>query len=95
MLTLADCIALSELTADEVQAIAQHERIPQIAAAELGNYLSHTPAGELSIKQMIRDDIEAAAASGDVGRVLALKLVIRDFIARHPCCEARRHARPS
>jgi len=95
MLTLADCIALSELTDDEVQAIAQHERIPQIAAAELGHYLSHTPAGELCIKDMIRDDIGAAAACGDRERALALKLVIRDFIARHPCCEARHHPRPS
>ena len=95
MLTLADCIALSELSDDEVEAIAQHEHIPQLAAAELGNYLVHTPAGELCVKDMIRDDIAAAAARGEGERVLALKLVIREFIARHPCCEARHHPRPS
>lgn len=95
MLTLDDCIALCELSADEVDAIARHEHIPQIAAAELGNYLAHSAAGELCIKDMIRDDIGAAAARGDRERALALKLVIRDFIARHPSCEARRQARPS
>ena len=95
MLTLADCIALSELSDDEVEAIAQHEHIPQLAAAELGHYLVHTPAGELCVKDMIRDDIAAAAAHGEGDRVLALKLVIREFIARHPCCEARHHPRPS
>jgi hypothetical protein len=95
MLTLADCIALSELTDEEVEAIAQHEHIPQLAAAELGNYLVRTPSGEICVKDMMRDDIAAATQRGDRGRVLALKLVIRDFIARHPCCEARHHPRPS
>ena len=95
MLTLADCIALSELTEDEVQAIAGHEHLPPIAAAELGHYLVHSPAGELRLKDMMREDIAAAVACGDRGRVLALKLVIRDFIARHPCCEARHQPRPS
>lgn len=95
MLTLADCIALSELSAEEVEAIAQHEHIPQLAAAELGNYLVHTPAGERCVKDMMREDIAAAAARGDARRVLALKLVIRDFIATHPCCEARHQPRPS
>ena len=95
MLTLADCIALSDLTEEEVQTIARHERIPHIAAAELGNYLVHSPAGELCVKDMLRDDIAAAAAHGNAERVLALKLVLRGFIARHPCCEARQHPRPS
>jgi hypothetical protein len=95
MLTLVDCIALSELTEDEVQTIARHERIPHIAAAELGNYLVHSADGELSLKEMLRDDIAAAAAHGDAERVLALKLVIRGYIARHPCCESRQHPRPS
>jgi hypothetical protein len=39
MLSLQDCIALCELSKDEVLAIAHHERLPEIAAAELGNYL--------------------------------------------------------
>jgi chromosome condensin MukBEF complex kleisin-like MukF subunit len=54
-----------------------------------------TPAGELCVKDMIRDDIAAAARRGDRARALALKLVIRDYIARHPRCEARHHPRPS
>lgn len=95
MLTLADCIALSELSADEVDAIAQHEHIPQLAAAELGHYLVRSAAGELCLKDMLLHDIAAAAMSGESERAAALKLVIRDFISRHPCCEARHHPRPS
>ena len=93
MLRLEDCLALCELTPDEVAAIAQHEHIPQIAAAELGDYLVHTPEGEMCVKSMIRDDIAVARARGDRTRELALKLMLRDFVQRHPCCDERRKGR--
>ena len=54
MLSLEDCLALCELSEDEVLAIAHHEHVPEIAAAELGNYLIHTPEGEMRIKAIIR-----------------------------------------
>jgi hypothetical protein len=88
-LTLEDCLALCELTEEEVLAIAEHERIPEIAAAELGNYLIRTPDGESVIKDMIRDDLRSASARGDRVRHLALKVMLREFIAGHPRCEAR------
>jgi hypothetical protein len=81
MLSLEDCIALSGLTEEEILAIAQHEHIPEIAAAELGNYLSRSADGRLVIKSMIRDDIQAAAARGERERVLALKIVLRNYVS--------------
>ena len=60
MLTIQDCIELSELTEEEILAIAQHEHIPEIAAIELGNYLIHTLDGEKRIKAMIVDDLNLA-----------------------------------
>lgn len=92
MLSIEDCIALCGLTEDEVMAIAEHERIPAAAAAEMGNYLSATPAGELCIKSMIRDDILRAAATGNRERELALRLVLRDFVLGHPACDERHRA---
>ena len=92
MLTLEDCIALSDLTEEEILAIASHERIPEIAAAELGNYLVHTVDGEWRIKAMIRDDIAEAASCGNRVRELALKVVLRNYICTHPDCDARRRA---
>jgi hypothetical protein len=89
MLTLEDCLALCELTEDEVLAIACHERVPELAAAGIGHYLTRTPGGELRIKAMIREDLVAAAAAGDRARALALKMILRDYILRHPDCEAR------
>ena len=93
MLSLEDCIALCGLNEEEVLAIAHHERIPEIAAAELGNYLVRTPQGEMRIKTIIRDDIAEARANGDRLRELALKLMLRNYVLQHPCCEERHKER--
>ena len=89
MLSLEDCLALCELTEDEVLAIAEHEHIPEMAALELGNYLVHLPGGERRIKGMIRDDLAAARACGDRMRELGLKVMLRNFVLNHPRCEDR------
>ena len=60
MLTMEECIALSELTEEEIAAIAEHEHVPEIVALELGNYLVHTASGQRRIKAMIADDIRHA-----------------------------------
>ena len=93
MLSLQDCLALSELNEDEVLVIAHHERLPEITAAELGSYLVRTPGGEMRIKSIIRDVIAEAQACGDRGRELALKLVLREFVLRHPACDERQSKR--
>ena len=84
MLTLQDCIELCDLTEEEVEAIAEHEHIPIIVAAELGSYLVHSPEGVPMIRKFIRDDIEAAEARGDKAHVRLLKLVLWHFIQTHP-----------
>jgi hypothetical protein len=93
MLSLEDCLALCELNEEEVLAIAHHQRIPEIAAAELGHYLARTPQGEMTIKSMIRDDIAEARAKGDRTRELALKVMLREFVLHHPRCEERHRER--
>jgi hypothetical protein len=82
MLSLEDCIALSDLTPEEVDAIAEHEHLPEVIAAELGCYLVHCADGRQAIKAVIRDDIEAARARGDFRRAGELKLVLSHFIER-------------
>ena len=89
MLSLEDCLALCELSEDEVLAIAHHQHIPEIAAAELGNYLVRTAEGEMRIKKIICDDIAEARAQGDRMRELGLKLMLRNFVLQHPRCEER------
>lgn len=84
MLTIEDCIALSELTEEEILAIAAHEHIPEMAAVELGNYLLHTAAGELRVAAMIRDDIDNARKSGDLRRAALLRHCLKHFLRDHP-----------
>lgn len=93
MLSLEDCIALCGLSEDEVLAIAEHEHVPEVVAAELGNYLVQTPEGEMRIKSIIRDDIVRARLRGERKHELALKLLLREFVLRHPGCEERHRAR--
>lgn len=88
-LSLQDCIALSDLTKAEVEAVAEHEHIPDIVAVELGNYLVHDPRGAPELKRMIVDDIEAARRRGDLDHCLRLRLVLHHFIATHPESVAR------
>lgn len=84
MLTLKDCIALSGLTEEEIEAIAEHEHLPEIIAVELGNYLVHSPEGVPMIRRIIIDDIRAAEARGDRRHVVRLKLVLKHFVETHP-----------
>ncbi len=93
MLTLEDCIALSDLTEAEIAAIAEHEHLPAVVAAELGNYLVHDAGGCPAIRRMILDDIEAARSRGDTPHALALKLVLRRFVETHPNASANRRKR--
>lgn len=93
MLRLEDCVALCDLTEAEVRAIAEHEHVPEIAAAEIGSYLVRSPGGEMCIKSIIRDDLARARARRDRERELALLLVLHNLILQHPRCEERRTAR--
>lgn len=84
MLSYVDCVGLSELTQEEIEAVAEHEHVPEIVAAELGNYLVHTPQGVPMLKRIICDDIEEALRQGNKERALHLKLVLKHFIETHP-----------
>jgi hypothetical protein len=83
MLTIQDCIELSELTEEEILAIAEHEHIPEMAALELGSYLVRTPEGERRVKAMIAEDIEVARAGGNLRRVVTHKLCLKHFLEHH------------
>ena len=83
MLTYEDCLGMTDLTQEEVKAIAEHEHCHEIIALELGNYLVHTAEGRPRIRRMILDDIAMAEARGDAARTARLKLVLRDFCAKY------------
>lgn len=84
MLSYEDCIGMCELTPEEIEAVAEHEHVPEIVAAELGNYLLNCEDGVLRIRRILLDDIHAAEAADDRARCLHLKLVLKHFMDNHP-----------
>ncbi len=84
MLTIKDCIALSDLTEAQIDAIAEHEHVPEMVAAELGCCLAHTPGGDAVIVHILADDIAEARAHGRVAHAAELVEALTDFVATHP-----------
>jgi hypothetical protein len=67
MITLEDCVAFCGLTEEEVLAIAEHEHMPEVAAAAFAEYLTNQEHGAEKIRDMIVDDIRAAQARDETG----------------------------
>lgn len=84
MITLEDCIALCGLSREEVQAIAEHEHIPEVVAAGLAEVLLMQQHGTETVRHMIVDDIQAANARGDTRRACELFVCLKHFMAEHP-----------
>lgn len=87
MINLHDCISMCGLSPAEVAAIAEHEHIPDIAAAALAQHLLHGHHGPRRIREMIVDDVRLAQARGDSPEVQRLLHVLHHFLRDHP--EAR------
>ena len=89
MITLEDCLAFCGLTEEEVLAIAEHEHMPEIAAA--AEYLTNQEHGTEKIRDMIVDDICAAQARDDKELVLTLLHVLHHFLRTHPEARPEQH----
>ena len=85
MITLEDCIGFCDLTEEEVLAIAEHEHLPEIAAAALAQVLLSQKHGSERVRNMIIDDIrQAQITDGSEGKVLMLLHVLHHFLKAHP-----------
>lgn len=83
MLTYEECLDLSDLTQDEVEAIAEHEHADPIIAMAIGHYLC-THEGEAKVRKIILDDIANAHRKGDKAHEELLRKVLKHFISTHP-----------
>src|SRR6476620_951941 len=84
MITVEDCIAMCDLDEAEVLAIAEHEHIPEIAAAALAHYLLHQEHGAERIRDMLRDDIRAVRTRNDRNHARELFMALRHLLSCHP-----------
>ncbi len=84
MISREDCIAMCGLDEDEIDALSEHEHIPEIAATALASYLLHQPHGSDKIRGMIIDDIHKALDDGRVKHAGELFMALRHFLTDHP-----------
>jgi hypothetical protein len=75
---------MCDFTAEEIEAIAEHEHIPEMLAIEMAEYWIHTPGGLPRIRRIILEDIEHARAGHEPEKVQRLEMVLKYFIATHP-----------
>lgn len=88
MLCLQDCLDFCDLPPATIAAIAEHEQVPEIVAAEIGCTLVTSHQGIRRIRQFIRDNIAHAEAYGFTSHVQELNRVYREFEHAYPL---RRH----
>ncbi len=84
MIALEDIIGMCGLSEAEVEAIAEHEHVPEVAAAALASYLMHRHRGPAHVQTMICEDIRDAIRRGDVAHAGDLFMALRSFVAQHP-----------
>lgn len=87
MLSLQECLDFSDLSEEEVEAIAEHEHVPEIVAAEIGNTLLKTKAGICLIKLYLLENIEHARSLGQFDKAKRLDALYRRFHYEHPGAE--------
>lgn len=83
MLTLQDCVDYCDIDEDEILAIAEHEHVPEIIAAEIAQYVVHSSNGTKMIRKVILEDIEMAKARGDTEHATKLEQVLKHFVSTH------------
>ena len=76
-------MALCGLTTEEVDAIAEHEHLPETVAAALGRYLLKRQHGPEEIRGMMVDDIRSALDAGHIRHASELFAVLRHFLEAH------------
>lgn len=84
MLTLQDCLALSELTPEELKVIAHHEHLPDIVAVEKGFAFLQKEWGNPALRQMVMDELAEAMQHGEREAALRLVDLLRECCEKHP-----------
>jgi hypothetical protein len=83
IVTVQECVDMSELSNEAIRAIAEHEHIPEVVAAELGQELLKGAGGIAEIRRMLEKSLELAMQAGEQDKISDRKRVLRSFIASY------------
>lgn len=84
MISAVDICGFCGLDPDQIDAIAEHEHIPEVAAAALAAYLIHQAHGLEHVRDMIVDDIKAALKQGRRRHATELVMALRHLFEQFP-----------
>jgi hypothetical protein len=65
MLTLTDCVAFSGLTRDQLEAVADHQHLPTILAAEWAETMLERIEGWRLVEAVLTEEASIASCRGD------------------------------
>jgi hypothetical protein len=80
MLTVQECVDMSELNNEAIRAVAEHEHIPEVVAAELGQELLKSSEGRAEIRRFMQENLDLAVQEGEEGKAADRKRVLERFI---------------
>lgn len=84
MLSIQDVIDYCDLERGEIEAIAEHEHVPVVVAAELSEQLLSTPQGVYRLHTMIIENMEHALEHGEYQHVKDLSETYKHLQRTHP-----------
>ncbi len=77
-------------TGEEVAAIAEHEHMPEVAAAAFANYVLEQEHDPARLKEMIVDDFRVAVRARRFEHAQELFMALRHFLAEYPQARSQR-----
>ena len=84
MISIVDICDLCGLDREQIEAIGEHEHLPNVAAAALASYLLHMQHGTEKIRDMIVDDIKTAIAAQHNAHAAELLMALRHLYQTNP-----------
>ncbi len=84
MISIKDCIDYSDLTEDEVAAIAEHEHLPYACAAQLACCLAQSQDGTELLRCLLKNAVCDAEACGHGEALRVAERAEEQFAANHP-----------
>ena len=84
MLSIRDCLDYCDLTDDDVALIAEHESIPDVAAAQVACGLVQTPEGVLLLTHYMQELVSRAEERGETDKARRARAAYQRFLDIQP-----------
>lgn len=84
VISVVDICGLCGLDLEQIEAVGEHEHLPDVAAAALAAYLLHRNHGLDQIRDMIVDDIKLALEQNRRAHANELLMALRHFYEQNP-----------